>query len=68
MEAEAKADALKANPYVKDPECKHVDGGYFERYMGSDGEFAVRRCNCWLRWKGTGQPAVTDHKARAAGE
>jgi hypothetical protein len=70
MEAEAKADALKANPYVPDPTCNHVgDGKYgLRRFVDKDGDFCTERCSCWNRWKSAGQPAVADHKARAAGE
>ena len=68
MAANERADALKANPYVPDPDCTHVGGGGWRRFLDKDGDYCVSRCNCWLRWKSTYQPAVADHKARAAGE
>ena len=66
MAANAKADSLKANPYVPDPECKHVSGGGWRRFISADGEYAVSRCACWNKWKGI--VPVVDTKVRAAGE
>jgi hypothetical protein len=63
MTTKRREEESKENPYIVDPECKHVPGGYWQK--AADG---MVRCACWKRWKESTKPsAAEDRKTLAAG-
>jgi hypothetical protein len=68
MATKAKAQARAANPYVPDPQCKHVLPGQ-AWVIDKDGDRVIGECECHRRWRGTqAMNATRDNKAAAAGE
>jgi hypothetical protein len=65
MATKAREEARTQNPYVPDPECKHLLPGQ-AWVVDKDGDRVLGRCECWKRWKG--QLPVKDHKAAATGK
>jgi hypothetical protein len=68
MATKAREQARQQNPYVPDPQCKHVLPGQ-AWVIDKDGDRVIGECECHKRWRGTQvMNAARDHKAAAAGQ
>jgi hypothetical protein len=62
MATKARNEARAQNPYVPDPQCKHVSPGW-AWVTDKDGDRIMGSCECWKRRKG--QQGTQDHKTAA---